>query len=180
VKKIVAISLTFLLLLNILGYYGLFLSVQYQNDLTTIKKLDDNNYDTRETISIKIPITFPYPTDHENFERVNGQFEHNGQFYRLVKQRLMQDTLHIICIIDHQSKRLHQALQDYVKTFTDKPINDKESAKIAFSLIKEYVSCVFGIDIKSIGWTYKIRWENVVIELLSRHSYSIAHPPERA
>ena len=36
------------------------------------------------------------------YERVNGEFEHNGEFFKLVKQKLENDTLNIVCIKDHR------------------------------------------------------------------------------
>jgi hypothetical protein len=45
-----------------------------------------------ETILLKIPVAVPYQIDSEGYERVDGEFEHQGEFYRLVKQKYQNDT----------------------------------------------------------------------------------------
>ncbi len=62
-----------------------------------------------------------------------------GEFYRLVKQKYQNDTLFMVCIKDHASKRIEQAVTDYVKTFTDKPIDTKHSGKVNTNFIKDFL-----------------------------------------
>ena len=142
-KRIISIFLVFLLFLNILGFYGLLQGLRYKTTLELVQRLDNDRYSTEETILLKIPVAVPYQIDSEDYERVDGEFEHQGEFYRLVKQKYQNDTLFMVCIKDHTSKRIEQALTDYVKTFTDKPIDAKHSGKVATNLVKDYLpSCV--------------------------------------
>jgi hypothetical protein len=113
-KRLTTICLVALLLLNVLGYYGVFVGLQYQNERSQLKRFDADLYDESETFTIKVPISIPYAVDQSDFERVDGEFEHQGQIYRMVKQRLSNDTLHIVCIKDHHETRITQALKDYV------------------------------------------------------------------
>ena len=62
-----------------------------------------------------------------------------GEFYRLVKQKYQNDTLFIVCIKDQASKRIQQAVTDYAKTFTDKPIDTKHNGKANFNFVKDYL-----------------------------------------
>jgi len=113
-RKPIAIVFLALLLFNVLGYYGLFLGLGIQNDHEMIQNLDADNYDQSETVTIKIPITVPYASDSREFSRVDGTYKHNGEFYRLVKQALLKDTLHIVCVKHPGSKRINQALATIV------------------------------------------------------------------
>jgi hypothetical protein len=145
-----------------------------------IQKLDDNAYNASEAITFKMPITVPYNTDSRDFERVDGEFEHNGDVYRLVKQKLAQDTLYIVCVKDQESKKINQVLADYVKTFTDKPASAKQGAKTAPTLIKDFISFSVAISNTSSGWEtltdYFLSPENLIPTFTS----SVVHPPERA
>ena len=98
-------------------------------------------------------MTLPYHLDSE-YERVDGEIEHDGEFYRLVKQKLEKDTLYIVCIKDHDSKRIKQALADYVKTFTDKPVDAKHQGKFSASFIKDFLPTSIEITPASAGWNY--------------------------
>lgn len=155
-KKVVSIFLVVLLLLNVMGYYGLFLGLKYKNTLQVTQRLNADNYHESETITIKIPLTVPYYGDTD-FQRVDGEIEYEGQFYRLVKQKLAKDTLHIVCIRDTRAESIHEALTDYVKTFADQSA-DRSNTKTIQSLIKDYVPASFSLDPSSTGWTSTLHY----------------------
>jgi hypothetical protein len=149
-KNIVSIFLVILLLLNVMGYYGLFLGLKYKNTVDITQRLDSENYAESETLTIKVPLAIPYYMD-TGFERLNGEFEHQGEFYRMVKQKLEKDTLHIVCIRDVKSKHIKQALADYVKTFGHYPGAGKH-VKTVFGFIKDYIPAGFKLASSATGW----------------------------
>ncbi len=177
-KRIISIFLVFLLFLNILGFYGLLQGLRYKTTLELVQRLDNDRYSTEETILLKIPVAVPYQIDSEEYERVDGEFEHQGEFYRLVKQKYQNDTLFMVCIKDHTSKRIEQALTDYVKTFTDKPIDAKHSGKVATNLVKDYLPSCVSINTISTGWNSELVFAIKKYDLLN-HDQSIASPPPR-
>lgn len=179
-KKIVSIFLIALLLFNALGYYGLFMGITYQNKQSLIHRFDGNTYNEAEAVTIKIPVSIPYVADSKDYERVDGEFEHEGEFYHLVKQRLSEDTLYVVCIKDNTSKRIHKALEDYVKTFTDKPVDTGSTAKIMTTFMKEYVSGSFEIKEFASGWSQSVAQPARTVVFIDSFSASIIHPPERA
>ncbi len=179
-RKIASIVLILLLLFNVLGYYGLFMGLNYQNKQQLIQRLDLSDYNESETVTLKIPISIPYAIDSKEFERVDGEFEHQGEYYHLVKQRLSQDTLYIVCIKDNNSKRIHQALEDYVKTFTDKPVDANSSAKVIPSFSKEYMSSYCEIKHVSSGWILPVSNPSSAAVFIDSFTSTIVHPPERA
>jgi len=150
-KKVVSIALVVLLLLNVMGYYGIFVGLKYTNTLEVTQRINADDYDESETITIKIPLSIPYYGDTD-FERVDGEIEHEGRFYRLVKQKLQKDTLYIVCIRDTKAAHIHEALTDYVKTFTDQSA-DHSGIRTIQSFIKDYVPASFSLDAVATGWT---------------------------
>jgi hypothetical protein len=118
--------------------------------------------------------------DQPDFYRVNGQFEHNGEFYRMVKQKYAKDTLTVVCVRDAEHKKIDLALADYVKTFTDNTADTKPSSKITVSFIKDYLPISFKIHSASEGWTLQVTHNSHNRNLFSTFSASITHPPERA
>jgi hypothetical protein len=158
-KKTVSICLVALLLLNVMGYYGLFVGLKYKNALRVTSRIEADDYSESETITIKIPLAVPYYGDTD-FERVDGEIEHQGQFYRLVKQKLEKDTLHVVCIRDTRAERIHEALTDYVNTFTDQSA-DRSNAKTIQSFIKDYFPSAFSLDVAAMGWTELLYCRNV-------------------
>lgn len=72
------------------------------------------------------------------FERVNGKFEHQGEFYKLVKQKLHNDTLYVVCIKDFESKSLSKKMTDYIKMSNDLPDAKNKALNLLGKLLKEY------------------------------------------
>lgn len=166
--------------MNVLGYYGVFVGLQYQNKINQIKRFDAALYDESETFTIKVPISVPYAVDQSEFERVDGEFEQEGQVYRMVKQKLSSDTLHIVCIKDHHETQITQALKDYVKSFADKPAHGKSNGKAALTFIKDYIITSHEIGHGAGGWSTMISHQAHSENLIPSFCASIVHPPERA
>jgi len=179
-KRLFALALLVLFLLNVLGYYGVFIGLQLVNTREMVKKLDADEYSTCETQTFKIPLAVPYYSDSRDFERVDGEFEHNGEVYRLVKQRLYKDTLHIVCVKDVQSKKINQALADYVKTFTDKPANGKENSKTVKQLIKDFISFRVEVMTTALGWSQPGVDTYYLSTTAAATALPVVQPPEQA
>lgn len=163
-----------------LGFYGLLVGFQYQNQQSHLISFDNESYDKSETISLKVPIAIPYAVDQKEFRRVNGEVEHNGEFFRLVKQRLSNDTLHIICIKDKNSKRIHGALENYIKTLTDDPASSGDHGKLTVTFLKDYFIPYFSINRFTTGWSQHITITAFAECFIPSYYHSIIHPPERA
>ena len=82
VKKVISLFLLFLFLLNVLGYYGIFVGLQSKTAQQMRADFDEENYHHQE-VTIKVPLTVPYSTDSREYSRVDGEFEHKGEVYRL-------------------------------------------------------------------------------------------------
>src|SRR5688572_3596354 len=100
--------------------------------------LDKDLYSGSEAITIEIPVTIPYGVESSEYHRVDGEFEYQGEMYRIVKQRYSNNSLFVVCVKDVKGNRIGQALKDYVKTFSDKPADAKSQAKSHLTLIKYY------------------------------------------
>lgn len=178
-KNLSAILFTLLVLFNALGFYTIFLGWEYKNETQLIQSFDRGNYNTEHEITLQIPVSIPYATDQADFERVNGEFNYKGEVYRLVKQRYSNDTLHIVCVRDVESKRIHSALQDYVKTLSAHADNSKNSNKITISFIKDYYQPLFAVSHQSWGWSSSLYHADGDAPFHSFYYADIVHPPER-
>lgn len=141
-----------LLGLNVVGYYGLFVGLEIKRDAEMSHKFDSEPVDESQLTTIIIPITIPYATDSRGYERVDGKFEYNGEFYRMFKRRITGDAIYLICMKDQQTKQMNKALVDYLKTYSDKTSDSKPHTTIFKSFIKEYLSHSLSITNQSSGW----------------------------
>ncbi|HEY5749442.1 MAG TPA: hypothetical protein VIU12_25415 [Chryseolinea sp.] len=138
-KRSFSIFLLLVFLFNVVGYYPVFWGLKYRARIEMNQRLDDENYNTEETVTIKIPLTVPYNTFGQDYERMTGSFEHRGEFFNLIKQKLEKDTLYIVCIKDHKEKQLHAAMTDFIKLSTDIPTSSQQTLKLLSGLIKDYI-----------------------------------------
>jgi hypothetical protein len=167
-----------LFLMNMLGLYGVFLGVQFKYGQDVAQNLDDNRYAGADEMTFKVPLTLPYYADSREYERVRGEFEVEGEVYQLVKQKLLHDTLYIVCVKDHGSKKIKQALADYVKTFTDKPTNSKSGSKLAPQFSKDFLTYCISVVPGTSGWRRALTFCNRVPHALENDSPIFSPPPQ--
>jgi hypothetical protein len=179
VKKVTSILLIVLVLLNVMGYYGVFIGLDYHHDHQLSEKFDTDIYNVKEAITLRIPIAIPYATESADFQRVDGEFEYMGNTYRLVKQRILNDTLYIVCVKDVEGQQIAQALRDYVKTFSGKPADAKSQSKTQITLIKDYIPSSYSIASSSEGWMTVVCNQTLTEVFVNSFFASIVHPPER-
>jgi len=138
VKRLLSILFLLVFLFNVIGYYGLYWLIREHLRANMQQQLDAGQYTESEAVTLKIPLSLPYPLLNDNqYERINGSFEHQGAFYKLVKQKLVNDTLYVVCIPDHREKMLHTAMTDFIKSINDLPATSK-TLKLLGSFIKDF------------------------------------------
>ena len=143
-KRLFSIFFLLLFLFNIGGYYFVFVGLQYKASREFSERLDNNEYNEEETYLFKLPLTLPYQITENGYERVSGLIEHQGNFYRLVKQKLENDTLFVICIRDNTQKQLAGELSKFAKLSNDIPVTqtskpgDGNSTNLLSRLSKDF------------------------------------------
>ena len=164
-----------LILFNVLGYYGLFVGLHFKNTQDIIRKADNHSFDDSETITLKVPINIPY-SGNSDYKRVNGEVEHKGDFYRLIKQKISQDTVYIVCVKDLDTKQLSLSLTEFVKTFTDK--SGAEGSKLIKNFIKDYIFTIISPVHTSAGWNMEIVHYYNKAMYSFHHAAEVIQPPE--
>lgn len=155
-KRAVSILLLVVFLFNVGGYYIVFWGLRHQADLALIQRLDAERYSEEEVVELKIPVALPYPMQKQEFERINGRFEHNGEFYKLVKHKLENDTLYVVCFKDHHEKKLVKTMTDYVKMTNDLPASSKKTINFLGKLLQDFETSVSDKILHQAGWSVKV------------------------
>jgi hypothetical protein len=176
-RRTLAITLLGVFLFQLVGYYFVYLGLRHQANSSLISRLDAHDYTADETITLKIPFTLPYWMDAEQFERIDGDFEYQGQFYKLVKQRLSKDTLHVVCIRNTGQQRLFDALTEYIKFSNDLPASSKQALKLWGSIVKDYISVASAELTPTEGWSVTNRQPVDRLLAFESQPVSIHSPP---
>ena len=159
------------------GYYGIFLGLRYQSNREIKEKLDTEAYLENETLSVKIPYTLPYQMDWKEYERLDGEFEQNGEFYKLVKHKLERDTLYVVYIKDHRGTDLFKSLVDFVQASSGSPVSQKAITFIK-SLVKDYIPTTSTLHVASMGWCQSPGFSSREYQVILTSLPVFSPPPE--
>ncbi len=118
-KKIAAILLIALFLVNLGGYRLVFNYAQQQSDIQLQASFDSECYNEAEMLTLTIPTNLPYQNDRNSFERVDGEVTYEGKIYKYVKRKIVDGQLVLLCLPDHNKMRLQSAKDDFFKTAND-------------------------------------------------------------
>lgn len=165
-------------LFNVIGYYAVYLGLRTHVNYVLQQRLDDEFYEEDELLTLRIPVTLPYQSDWHSFQRVEGDFEHNGKFYNLVKQKVERDTLTVVYIKDHQETSLFESLSEIVHATTDTPMS-KKAGKLIENFTKDYLSTASELGRESTGWCLETIFQSPDLILLSLVS-GVSTPPPRS
>lgn len=134
-----------------------------------------------EYITVKVPVSLPYQTNWTAPQPVQGKLQVGNEFYEMVEQIMLNDTIYITCKPDRDARANFYALADHI----NKHINDnatdgpKPSKNIVIQLLKEYISFqrvhTFFV-IESLSDTTPLQQSSFL--LLSRAFGVLSPPPE--
>jgi len=98
-----------------------------RTDTKLVQQLDDNHYNSKDLVEIKIPLNSPYITNTKGYERYDGSIELKGVQYNFVKRKIYNDTLYLVCIYNEKKMELTNAKNNFQKLVTDIPSNKKNN-----------------------------------------------------
>jgi hypothetical protein len=177
-SRLTAIFLIVVHLVNLVGGYTMFIHMERDNSRKLSAQLDNDEYAGREAITIKIPYSLPYSNHPEHYERVDGSFEHDGQIYRLVKQKLFNDTLYVVCVKDAKGTEIRNDFKGYVSTFTNHASDSKSESKSLLQLTKDFEPPMIVAVVPGEFLEYSIGVSGYYLFGLSRPQLVVDHPPK--
>lgn len=177
-KRYLSIFFTLLFLFNVVGYYLVYLGLRTTANMEMRARLDAKAYDDSEVLTVKTPFTAPYQTNWNAFDRIDGEFEHNGIFYNLINYSIERDTLVIVYIKNQKGTNLYESLTQFVHASTDTPMS-KKAGKIIEHFTKDYLFTTSTINQASAGWLMECNFcsQCISLEPITRQVNS---PPPKA
>jgi hypothetical protein len=167
-----------LFLFNVGGYYFVYWALQSQAKTDLLHRLDADTYASTDVIVITVPMSLPYPLQQQGYERVDGEFEYQGEYYRLVKQRLENDTLYMVCIKDQHKKKLVKVLNEYSNHANNLPVGAERTLDMFGKLFKDYTAGAPIYVAAGNGWSALIQFGEQQMTLLGI-AQSVTSPPPR-
>lgn len=138
-RKLAAILLLIVFFLYHLGYYGFYLALSHQLDQQWHAKAYEDDLTGEELLHASIPLSIPYQPNQSEYKPVSSKLEIDGNYYRIVKQKYVQDTLHVIYINDTLQKELKQSVNEWLASIHQKPLADGQGFQFWKVLAKDFI-----------------------------------------
>jgi hypothetical protein len=156
-----------ILLFNWLGYQLLYSYLLQQSDKHFEARLDKNEFDENDLLTIKVPLHLPYMTDQPEFQRIDGEINLNGIQYKYVKRRVYHDSLILLCLPDKEKTKLKEAKNNYFRLVTDLQHQNSDKTKDGHTLLKNLITdCI----LKQLNWTLCIITTSVHLNVLTKQN----------
>ncbi len=149
-KRLTAILLLGIFSFNLFGYRLIASFLESQENKKIELALDQNDYSDDQLISIKQAINLPYYQNSRVFQRIDGEIEIAGIFYKYVKCRIYNDSLELLCIPNTAKMKIREAKADFSKLASDfqqsdnkkKSSSESRSFQKTTSEYEEYQSAI--------------------------------------
>lgn len=139
--RALAIFLIAVHMMNIMGSYGILAKLEVNHLGRISNLLDEDQFSGSTAITLRIPFSLPYSTYSENYERVSGRIEYEGEVYQLVKQKFHNDTLFIVCAMDGKLGEINRAFKDLASSMCGDQ-DGKSTNKALNLLVKDFEACL--------------------------------------
>jgi hypothetical protein len=131
-KRLLAIFLLSVHLFMLFGYHLVFEHFESGSDRRMVERLDVNGYNPEDLVELRIPVQLPYHPNWVDYERVDGEINIDGKHYNYVGRRMVNDTLILKVIPNHDKTRIRHARETFLALVND--MQDYESTDHAASL----------------------------------------------
>jgi len=139
-RRLTAISLLLILSFNLVGYRMLLQLWETQASNRLEAKLDKQEYDEKDLVEMKIPLTVPYGSSSKEFDRCSGEIDIEGVHYKYVQRKVYNDSLILLCIPNKEKMQIASAREEFSRLVNEvqKSNTGKKSSDANTSLLLKF------------------------------------------
>jgi hypothetical protein len=162
------------------GYHLVFWALRSHAKSDLLHRLDADSYSSEEVAVLTVPVLLPYPVYAEGYQRVSGEVEYNGEYYQLVKQKIENDTLFMVCVKDHKQKSLDRTMNEYTNLTNNLPASAKRTMDLMGKLFKDFMATNFVAPSINLVLKYDILFSGDDFLVIQQAFPIDSPPPEHA
>jgi hypothetical protein len=151
---------------------------QAKSDL--LHRLNADAYSSEDVVVLTIPLSLPYPVYDAEYERADADLEYKGEHYQLVKQKIENDTLFMVCVKDHRQKSLDRTMNEYTNLANSLPTSAKHTMDLMGKLFKDFTGTNFTTPSMALVLKYDIPFVVDDFNLIQQISPVDSPPPKLA
>jgi hypothetical protein len=112
-----------------IGYRAWFYYAEKKSDAFMEARLDRNQYDEKDLVTLTIPLDNPYQQEQKSFQRATGEISFEGKAYQLVKRKVTDGNLVLLCLSDNHKMVLKKAKSELGNSSTDLASGGKSGSR---------------------------------------------------
>ncbi|MBO9683932.1 MAG: hypothetical protein J7502_14915 [Flavisolibacter sp.] len=178
-KRLAAIVFFAILLFNFYGYRLVISCMQANSDAWLEQKVDKNEYDHEQLISIKIKLDLPYYSSSPEYQRAYGSVILNGTSYQYVKRRVYKDTLELLCLANDAKTKIQSVKNEFTKALVDGQASIPKKHTPIKIFLPDYVQSFKVFSAQSLVYQ-KHDFSNASPDILSGYSLKHKKPPKHS
>lgn len=177
-NRLIAISLLLIFMLHYLGYYFFYVATKYHINKEWESKIENRVLSEQDFNYLALPISLPYQPSQELYQPANESLEFDGKFYRLVKKRYANDTLHIIYVDDFKTQHLKKSFKEWINVIYQEKNPDSGRQIVISSFDKNYFLQDFHFEMPIPEIATIETEEHYTNHYVSSFVHAIDHPPK--
>jgi hypothetical protein len=143
-----------------------------------MERIYSENQEGLEEKLLEIPLSVPYMAEEEEFRTTNTSFEKDGQTYRAIKQRYVNDTLQIVYVPDTAKRILDNTIKQWVSTLVQDELPDGGSNSLLVKLfIKDYTQQLNNIDYSPVVTEIEQNFMGFIFSYYQSSNFHLNSPP---
>jgi hypothetical protein len=157
-KRTTSILFLLVFLFQVIGYYGVYLVVQHHLSAEFSRKVNADEYSGSDAQILKIPMKLPYQPNFDGYQRAQGTFESNGEFYRIAKYTLVQDTLLVVLVKDTKEGDLFHSVNEFAQANSNEAPSSKSPLKMFKNALTEFLLTRSRMQSDTPGWCIEAQY----------------------
>jgi hypothetical protein len=140
------------MLVNTFGYYASVLVVESSMRGYVRNKIAASAVELGGNLIIKLPFSLPYPIRTEEYVAATGKIDFNGKPYQMIKKRLFQDTLYVVCVSDPEPAMVKGKVKAYADAMAEAGQDQNAELKSVAPTAKFFLSTPVRLLPMEFGW----------------------------
>ncbi len=169
-------------MLNLFGYRMWYYFESKAADHRMEVMLDKEAYLESDLITIRIPLTLPYQTDTDDFERISGEVSFEGKIYKYVERKMENGHFVLKCLPDYNKMQVEHKKNELVKNSLDQSPNNSNKPGSGSNILK-FVSNEYEENIFTLHFPQAASYSNIYAlineaKIFSLHITAPGQPPD--
>lgn len=178
VRRTVCGGFLFLILFNVAGYTFALELCRADIGKRAAELIETHASEISGNLIFRMPVGDTYAIIPDEYIPLEGTIEFEGATYRLVKQKLHDKLLYVVCVKDDQTRIATEEINEIIAAVSGQPTSSSTtSVNVLNTLMKYCMSSSVGNELSSEGWSREVFFGAADDTYVQSTQRTLFHPP---